>query len=281
MSRRISTSYRPNRQDAVSDVGDERALAHTIAYMRTASTLVVLLFLGACGGKAAPEEKVVTPPKEDKREPKADAMVGVHGMLVFGIGTKFVSHLPTYQQPHNVQAIAEINLLQEPGKFDDGLFAKPHPSGYHTIRPEPFSLPKIQEQGFRFPATLYAGHFEREGHVEIGAVVVEIKRPIVYRELPSSGGPESAYPALVFGSAESGEFYMAHKIGPKPSFDQISLIAEGAKADDPAWANGTEVQAVAHSDEPIRRYGKFSFQMEGSPRQVKTRGVYTEVSELQ
>jgi hypothetical protein len=207
-------------------------------------------------------------------------MFGVHGMLVFGVGAKFVSHLPMYDQPHDVQAIAEVNLLRQPGEFNAELFAKPHPTGYHTLKPEPFSLPEMNKQGYRFPATLYAGHFEREGNVEIGKVIVEVKRPIVYRKLSASGESEPVYTAMVFGSSEAGEYYMAHKIGARPSFDQISLVAEGAKADDPRWTSGIEITAVAHPDEPITRYGSFNLQMEGAPHRIKTRAVYTEVGEL-
>jgi hypothetical protein len=201
------------------------------------------------------------------------------GLLVFGQSATFVSHLPTPQPPHNHQVLAEVKILTDPATFNAELFARPNPHGYHTLDPEPVPLASLRELGFRFSATLYAGHFARSGHTRLGPVVVEIKRSIVHREIDGSEDRLPVYQGIVFGDAEASEYYLVHRIGGTPSFDQISLVAAGAPERSAAWAKGFEVAATVHPDQPIARYGQVHLQVDGAPVAIKTRAVYT-ASEL-
>src|SRR4051812_24637670 len=82
-----------------------------------------------------------------------------HGMLIFGRGTTYLSHLPMFHRPHDYQAIVEAELTAS----DKRLFladAAEHPDQYYTLLPERFVLPeKILHLG-SFKATIFRGHFE-------------------------------------------------------------------------------------------------------------------------
>jgi len=245
--------------------------------MRSLRAALAIAFVSlACGGKSS------SPPAPEAPAPAPAAIKeapAVHGMLVFGQSATFVSHLPMFGAPHDYQILAEVKLLKDKS-FNQDLFAAPNPHGYHTIKPEPFSLPDANKLGFRFPATLYAGHFEREGHTELGNVVIEIKRVIHFRKLTGPKEDRPVYKGIVFGDVDSSEYYLAHHIDGPPSFDQISLIGAGAPTMNREWANGLDATASVHPDQPLPRYSEFQLHVQDAPVRLKTRAVYTETEEL-
>jgi len=240
-------------------------------HARSISALISLLLL-ACGGS---DSKPAKPgPAVATGQAPAAAKATTSSMLVFGQAATFASTFTT-ADAGGVHVIVEVALLQQKGSFDAALFAKPHPTGYHTLEFENFDVAELKNVRFRFPATLYAGHYQAQDRVKVGSVVVEVKRVVIHGPIETSGDTAPVYRGFVFGDMTSAEYYMAHQPGPGAVFDQIVLIAEGALSGNPAWSSGTALEATAHPDQPLERYGQLSLQVGGTPLVVKTRAVYT------
>lgn len=150
----------------------------------------------------------------------------VHGMLLFGGHTTYVSHLPMFHAPHDYQVILKVSLQDQPGmKTVDSYekLKKLKPNEIFTIAPEVMDLTKVIDQTkSSFQAEVFAGHFERGG-VSLGSVTVQIEQ-IQYAEKldPFKKNIENSY--LVFG--ENGEYFAAHLIGAKPNFDAIVSVSQ-------------------------------------------------------
>ncbi len=94
--------------------------------------------------------------------------VSVHGMVVFGSPSTgiYMSHIPMFHRPHDVQAIFKVTL---PGDlaFQDGLY---------TFQPEPFSLDDVLLGRLdTMQGTLFRGSFEGDGK-PLTAIDVKVER---------------------------------------------------------------------------------------------------------
>jgi hypothetical protein len=69
-----------------------------------------------------------------------------------------------------------------------------------------------------FVAKLYDGHFERGGQ-RLGKIRVEIEKTVLSAKLDAGAPPEKRARYLVFG--EGGEYFAAHLVQGRPSFDAI------------------------------------------------------------
>ena len=89
----------------------------------------------------------------------------VHGMLIFGKETVFLSHLPIFGSPHDYQVILEA-AFAKPGRdpqsdyFND---VKRTGTKIYTLEPDRFILPRLSANPplRSFTADIYRGHFER------------------------------------------------------------------------------------------------------------------------
>jgi hypothetical protein len=151
-----------------------------------------------------------------------------HGMLVFGNQTTYASHLPMFHQPHDYQAIFQIELFPLPrartlaefdtaGNYEAALGSDRH--DYFSIEPQRMDLTKVLDGSItQFKVKLYAGHFERGGQL-LGETRVTITKILLGQKLDGDQEAKTHEDYLVFGQED--EVYAAHLIKERPNFDAI------------------------------------------------------------
>lgn len=159
---------------------------------------------------------------------KAD-VPAVHGMLLFGQETTYASHLPMFHYPHDYQLIMELKLADLPRSqtLDAYEFFKGEGETLFTLVPEKMDLAQvISGDKTTFKALIYLGHFERGGK-KLGAVSVTVDVILHSQKLDGTQPPQRAREYLVFG--KKGEYFAAHMIKSKPSFDSILSVSQPHK----------------------------------------------------
>jgi hypothetical protein len=152
---------------------------------------------------------------------------GRHGMLLFGEGPLYLSHLPMYDCPHNVQAVLEAEL-------DEAAAAAlrrdrvGNADGLYTVDPAEFPIAELDPHGdgprrTSLAATLVRGHFERGG-TPIADARIDVRGVVRYSVLDvnaqAQAGQELTY--LCFG--RPGRLYLVHELKARPSFDQVLAV---------------------------------------------------------
>jgi hypothetical protein len=141
----------------------------------------------------------------------------VHGMLVVGKGTIYLSHLPMFHSPHDYQVILEAEF--DPASSSAyAKSLKSHAEPVYTIAPETGVLAEMAQVGRSFKAELFRGHFEREG-VPLGPALVTIKKVVYFRKFDPLALKPPGLELVLFGNAQ--EQFAAHVIQAKPDFDQV------------------------------------------------------------
>lgn len=146
--------------------------------------------------------------------------VGVHNMTLFGNGAShlYLSHIPLYEPPHDLQLVFEVGILSGVPAGEQ-RFGR---TGF-TISPERLSLTELASGARKtFSATVYAGNVESGGRAVHREVVFEVKQvlyraPLV-RTMPSS--PSLTYLAL----GSPSDAYLVHVIDRAPSFEQVLAV---------------------------------------------------------
>jgi hypothetical protein len=173
----------------------------------------------------------------------ADSTMGTHGMLAFGDGRLYLSHLPLYHAPHQWQIVVEAQLAT------DSLTSVPdaaaelaqdraaHAGALYTVEPDRFplgALRAVAEGGapVTFRATVYRGHFERGGTPIVSAAIVQVSRVVWMRRVSSEQPHPRVGRWVLFGTPE--EAYLAHQVAGMPDFDQVARVdgAAGFSADE-------------------------------------------------
>ncbi|MBY0518655.1 MAG: hypothetical protein K2P81_17220 [Bacteriovoracaceae bacterium] len=161
---------------------------------------------------------------------------GGHGQLFFGNGPFYISHLPLWFQPHNFQAIYEVDFPNTvEGQKMKELFKKRKNQGFATFNPsQVFKIPQFNcMTGLgekELPGELFQGHFERDGE-SLGDVKLIVKRRIYYKELsekPASASASDVDDYIVFG--EGNQFFSAKVIERKPAVDHIMPLENSIEA---------------------------------------------------
>lgn len=158
----------------------------------------------------------------------------VHGMMVTGSRTVFLSHLPMFGSPHDFQVILEAAFSKSGGDPQADYFNDRQKSGatLYTLEPERFELPRlIANAPFRsFKASVYRGHFERfptraakDAARVAQNVDVTVTRVIRFAQFDPGAVKPSRLEYLYFGKGD--EFLAAHLITRPPDFDQILSVA--------------------------------------------------------
>ncbi len=107
-------------------------------------------------------------------EPNHSERMGTHGMLLFGDSKNiYISHLPLFNHPHDMQVIAKVTVNHEVMP-QLSLWLKKQDS-YLTLVPEIFDL-NLVAKNFHFTGSIYDGHFERQGSKVIDAANFEIEQ---------------------------------------------------------------------------------------------------------
>lgn len=168
--------------------------------------------------------------------PEAD----VHGMLVVGEQTVYLSHLPMFGHPHHdVQAILEARFTGE-GSDPQAAYAEDRRTSgvrMYTLKPELFFLQHLvtpepgQECLCEFSGELYRGHFERDGSTPLFEVTVFIDHVVHFRQFDPQADKPVVQHYILFGKGD--ECFLAHLITQPPDFDQVvSARLSGEKLSD-------------------------------------------------
>lgn len=153
---------------------------------------------------------------------------GRHGMLLFGEDPLYVSHLPMYECPHNVQFVGEIGVDAEVLDLLRADRAR-HGDGLYTFDPVPFPIAELERRDGvaarnGFEGTLVRGHFERGGTPIATGVHVDVHRVVSYRLLDVDAKPEPGRELSYLCFGRGDRLYLAHELHERPSFDQVLTV---------------------------------------------------------
>jgi hypothetical protein len=185
-----------------------------------------------------------------------------HNMLVVGQTQIFLSHLPMFMVPHNLQLILEATFRSGDRDAGDIYFQdrKTHPkTKVYTLEPEVFEVetlfapPSGQAARRDFEGTVFQGHLERGGHPidALAGIQVNITN-VVYSQVFGPGLDKSAHlEYILFGKGP--EFFLAHVIAAPPDFDQVlSVTIENPPTPD-ELARGVRVSLPDRSNTAAQR----------------------------
>lgn len=183
----------------------------------------------------------------------APPTMGVHGMLLFGSGTVYLSHLPMFGSPHNFQVILEVT-------FDDATseLVSEQGEGILTFEPVEFPIAELDPDGepparTSIEGTVFRGHFERGGEAIAPGVVASVQNVTHFDELDVEAAHDNerrlAY--LCFGTAT--QLHLAHRITASPDFDQILDVSfvPGTTVDPSGRPAGEDVTPTFPSAVPV------------------------------
>lgn len=207
------------------------------------------LAAAACSGQphasGEPAALRVAPPGGN--DGAAHGRMGVHGMVMFGEKSLFLSHIPMFHAPHDQQLIVEAAVdpgsTGVPASFSDGLY---------TFAPQPFSLDDLRTGALKqIRGDIHAGNFEDGGRKIAGGVALSIVRVVFARGLHDADPQPARLGYLALGSGDDA--YVIHRIAGAPSFDQLARARfDGAAPSDDALAQGVPL-TVEIPDTPERR----------------------------
>jgi hypothetical protein len=149
-----------------------------------------------------------------------------NSMVVFGTGVDcYFSHRPKYLAPYDFQVLLDVEL-DEPGKRALGADRRAGYRGIHSFVTADFPVAELDPECER-PRTVFCGNLIR-GTAETGAIIAEdieatVRTVLAHAELdPCTLRGRGLVTHLCFGRA--GRLYLAHRIGRRPSFDQIVAV---------------------------------------------------------
>ncbi|MFF5846406.1 hypothetical protein ACIP25_07210 [Streptomyces massasporeus] len=186
-------------------------------------------------------------------EPKA-----VHGMLVLGEEIPYLSHLPMFMSPHDVQALLEVTFDNETHDAHQVYAEDRRTTGtdVYTLSPERFRLSDLAGVGGQpgltsFTGTLFRGHFERGGTEIVDPVTVTVRRLVHFRRFDHHAERPAALTYVAFGKGR--ELFLAHLINLPPDFDQAISVRQfrtvsGGPLTDELLATGPQLKIVGRED---------------------------------
>lgn len=254
----------------------DRTKNHNVPRREFMTTTVAAGLGIACAGLLNRAEALT-----DKRHRHSMDPLAVHGMLLFGEKTVYLSHLPLFgtTTPHRYQVILEVTLTKT-GSDPRAAYVqdrRQHPATkFYTFEPEPFVLTDLtsNDQPRRsFKGKIFRDHFEREGVAINRDVTATVTRVIHFREFdPAAAGlPQLEY--FLFGQDQ--ELFLAHLITRPPDFDQIvSVVKTTPPFPTEALGKGVPITFPARLNTPANRI-RTSAQVIGQAK--KTDGSLTQV----
>lgn len=158
--------------------------------------------------------------EEVKKLPPLDpAYMGIHGMVLFTQGSSiYASHLPRYQNPHNVQ------LLYKLDNNDLAVLQTVRDSQHITIKPKAFNLQRLMRgEKMNILADLYAGHFERDGMLVYEDIPLSFDKQLYVRTFDDIKPSSTKQEYDVVSLRQNYKIYI-HRIQQAPSFDHILAV---------------------------------------------------------
>jgi hypothetical protein len=171
--------------------------------------------------------------------------VASHGMVITGSpGAAFISHVPLFEQPHDVQLVASGTITpiagsQPPPSLADQLF---------TFLPDVFSLDALRLGTLTtLDGQIFVGSNEHGGRPLPGKFHFTVGK-IIHQHVLDAHAPAEPLTYIVFGSRD--KTFAVHKIAGAPSFDEVlhvTLSGNDIPTND-QLANGVEVQEGTNTD---------------------------------
>lgn len=189
----------------------------------------------------------------------------VHGMLLVGNRTLYVSHLPMFHAPHDYQVILEVSL-SAPGINPQDAYVtdrlKTHEKIYTVEPDQAFILPAVVGQKASFPATIFRGHFERGGIPILKGVTVSIRKVVYFHKFNPVDPPLGRLSYLLFGNRD--ELFVAHLIMKCPDYDQVAAAASAHFIDFPMHSSSLLLSIPVRSNSQPLKEGEVIRAMIGS-----------------
>jgi hypothetical protein len=190
---------------------------------------------------STPDERNVATeaPEQNVAVGQPGSHVSVHGMNLFGSksGKFYLSHIPLYTSPHNIQVVVEVGIVSGVPEASQ-LFATKN----FTVRPERFSLYDLAAGTLRtIKGTIFLGNFESGGRPIHNGVQFEVKRVIYQGALLPTTPRNPSLDYIAVGTP--AEAFLVHVIDAGPNFDHIVAVklGEGSSLDAAALEIGTRV----------------------------------------
>lgn len=230
--------------------------------MRNQTRMIAALAMILAPGLFWAQGTVAQQPPEDP--------VATHNMLLIGEKTAYLSHLPMFQDPkdlqdpdpknreimpHRYQAIFEVTFDRQDKYVKD--HQAPGAPKFYTLGPqEEFVLSQLAKTPRSFTANVLRGHLEKPGPDGQGAILrnvrVRVTRVVHFRQFDPKAKRPDRLEYLLFG--KGGELFLAHLIVTQPDFDQVlSVKVKGHKFTDEELAKGVVVAFPGTTNTPAGR----------------------------
>jgi hypothetical protein len=155
----------------------------------------------------------------DSIQPRAGGHVGAHGMVLFGSEKLYLSHIPLYDSPHNIQVVVEVKVASgvPDGQAQFG-------TKQFTLKPRSsWSLDDLASGALTsLSGTIYMGDFEAGGTPAFRNVTFDVKRVVLQRALSHSTPASPSLDYIAVGTPTQP--FLVHVIDAAPSFDQIVAV---------------------------------------------------------
>lgn len=185
-----------------------------------------------------PGMNMPAPNQDTKAERPA---IGLHGMLIVGEETIYVSHLPMWMRPHNFQVILEVTFAgQDQPQARYVADRKTTGTRLYTLNPrQQWDIRELAPAGTQrlpsrlsFRATIWRNHFEFHPVTHPGQrfkiaqdAEVHVENVVLFQELHRQGPGLQDLEYLLFGKGQ--ELFLAHVISQPPDFDQVISVQVG------------------------------------------------------
>jgi hypothetical protein len=208
--------------------------------------------------------------------------MGEHGMLLFGgHDGLFLSHLPMFHRPHDVQVVLKVHLADH--RHERALRRQLAASlQVWTVVPERFELDRLAPQASQplrsFHADVVQGHFERGGKAIYKGDEVIVDRVVFDHRLVPAGVPG---PTLTYRVVDAGpgarEHFLVHWISTRPDADNVVRVITPAHARLPQQVELARGQTLAATPAALQE----ALRQQGSASARVDRSIYLETGDLQ
>jgi hypothetical protein len=200
------------------------------------SSLLAALLLSACrpdpGPGPGPDPDPDPEPDLAEIPNIAPQPTELHGMLLFGEQSTFISHLPLYASPHNFQILLRLEMQAEGGIDPQAEYIQDRQQSgevLYTLIPSDFAISDLADalragQPFPIRGIIVRGHFERGGTPILGGqdFPMTISAAMHFRQLNAGEADPAEGRYLLFG--EGDEAFLVHKIAGRPDFDHVVSV---------------------------------------------------------
>jgi hypothetical protein len=166
-----------------------------------------------------------TPTHAHEHSTYAHVPPAVHGMVMFGDKSIYLSHMPMFQAPHNAQVILEVSLTKDGEQPEDQYREDRRSTGntLYSVEPQKMRLSDLQQDA-SFTGKVFRGNFETDGELLSPDVTITIKSVVHFRTLDPATKPDPSAGRRYLFFGQPGQFFAVHEITAAPSFDHILPI---------------------------------------------------------